>query len=347
MAILGREHLRNQLRKREFAPVYLLFGEETFLRDLAAKTIADLLLVDVPAREFNETDHNLNESDLGRALADAEQLPMMASKRVVIISNVVIPATGRNEKIEEEEEAVLARYLDRPSESSVVIFVAKDIDKRRKISKLLIERSVAVEFKRLSEWELINWAKNKLTELNASADNKALNHLVGLVGDDLRKLSNEIEKLAAAALPDKLITYELVSSLVAHSREIENFALTNNLAEKNRSKTLAILKKILDDGAEPVMLLGLIASHFRRLSLAKEKMSIGTSEREVMGLIRLPASLHSSFLTSARRADSDELSRILLRLAEADISIKTSKGGSGKSGARLQIEMLVCELLTL
>ena len=39
---LTREDLRNQLKRREISPVYLLFGPETHLRDIAARTIADL-----------------------------------------------------------------------------------------------------------------------------------------------------------------------------------------------------------------------------------------------------------------------------------------------------------------
>ena len=62
MAILKREDLRNKLKKREFAPVYLLFGAETYLRDMAAKTIADLVLADSSLREFNEIEHSLTQS---------------------------------------------------------------------------------------------------------------------------------------------------------------------------------------------------------------------------------------------------------------------------------------------
>ena len=71
MSVLSREDLRNKLKRREFAPVYLLFGAETYLRDLSAKTIADLLLSNSSLREFNEIEHSLNNSKLQYALADA------------------------------------------------------------------------------------------------------------------------------------------------------------------------------------------------------------------------------------------------------------------------------------
>ena len=58
----------------------------------------------------------------------------------------------------------------------------------------------------------------------------------------------------------------------------------------------------------------------------------------------MPQSRHEAFLAAARRSNVDTLSRAIRRIAKADLDIKTSKGGSGPTGARMQLEMLVCEL---
>jgi DNA polymerase-3 subunit delta len=339
MKNLSLEQLRNQLRNKEIAPVYLLFGEETFLRDLAAKTIANIALKDSSLRDFNESEISLNEAEIRHAIASAEQLPMMNSHRVIRITDVAISTNKQKNNIKEEDENFLKTYLSRPSESSVVIFIADELDKRLKIAKLLLEHSVSVEFKALEDIELIKWAKDKLKELNATADEKALRYLVGQVGNNVRKLTLEIEKLAVAALPDSVITYELVESLVPDSREISNFDLADYLLAKNKTKSLQTLKKILDDGAEPLMLLGLLSYHFQRLFLAKEMMTEGVDRKEVSRVMRLPYNKQQSFLKTARRTEREKFSQILKRLAETDLAIKTSI-----ATPRLQIEILVCEL---
>jgi DNA polymerase-3 subunit delta len=339
MKILTREDLRNQLIRGEIAPVYLLFGEETYLRDSAAKFIADKALNDSSLREFNETVFSLAESKIEFALSSAEQMPMISTRRVVRITEVVVSASGKKETLKEEDETVLMRYLARPSETSVVIFVADELDKRRKISKLLLENSVAVEFTPLSDNELIDEVKKQLKKVSAQIEERAARHLIGLVGNDLRKLTTEAEKLATAALPDSLVTFELVEQLVPNSRELSNFELTDYLLAKNRTRALQILHKILDDGAEPLMLLGLIANNFHRLFLAKELMRNGVDRTEVARTMRLPFSKQEEFLAAARRADAERLSWNLQRIAQADLAIKTSQ-----ATPRLQIEMLVCEL---
>ena len=337
MNILSREDLRNQLRQDKIAPVYLLFGAEKFLRDLAAKTITEKVLADSPLREFNETTFSLNNTEIQHALASAEQLPMVSPRRVVLITDI--------NKLKEEDEGALARYLARPAETSVVIFIADELDKRRRFVKNLLDNSVAAEFTLLSDAGLTDWAKGKLKEFNAQADDLALRQLIALVGNNVLRLTNEIEKLAVAALPDSIITFDLVENLVPNSRELNNFDLTDYLLSKNRARALQMLRKILSDGAEPLMLLGLIAANFRRLFLAKELMSQGVDRSEVARIIKLPYRKQEDFLANARRAETENLSWILRRIGETDLAIKTSKGGSGASGARLQIEILVCELV--
>lgn len=183
------------------------------------------------------------------------------------------------------------------------------------------------------------WAKGKLKELETQADEKTLREIIALVGNNVLRLTNEIEKLAVAALPEKIISFEMVESLVPNSRELSNFELTDYLLNKNRIRALQILKKILDDGAEPLMLLGLIANNFHRLFLAKELMKQGVDRSEVAKTLKLPYSRQEEFLATARRAETETLSRHLQRIAAADLNIKTSR-----ATPRLQIEMLVAEL---
>jgi DNA polymerase-3 subunit delta len=348
MPVLSRDDLRNQLKKREIAPVYLLFGAETYLRDLAAKTIANLILDENSLREFNENEFSLNQAEnLTYALASAEQLPMIAARRVIRLTDVRVSGSVTKDTLKEEYEPLLVSYLSRPSETSVVIFVADEFDKRRKMAKLLIENSTAVEFSKFTDHELANWARKEIRELGFDAEEKALHHMVALVGDNLRKLTNEIKKVTTAALPDKIVTYDLVESLVANSREIPNFDLTDQLFGKDNRKPLQTLKKILDDGAEPLMLLGLIASNLRRTLMAKELMEQGVERSKIVSIMKLHPKYHEDFLATARKSNAQKLLHIIKRIAETDLAIKTSKGGGGNTGARMQIEMLVCEIVNL
>ena len=107
-----------------------------------------------------------------------------------------------------------------------------------------------------------------MKDLKAETDERTLRHIIALVGTSVRRLSNELEKLATAALPSSYITMELVESLVGRSRELSNFELTDHLVARDRRRALETLRRLLDGGAEPVMLIGLLATT-SRLSLLR------------------------------------------------------------------------------
>ena len=74
-------------------------------------------------------------------------------------------------------------------------------------------------------------------------------------------------------------------------------------------------------------------------------MAQGVERREVARVMRLHPNKQEDFLATARRTDAARFSSIMQKIAETDIAVKTSKGGGGSVGSRLQIEMLVCELV--
>ena len=342
---LTREQLREQLRRREIAPVYVLYGAETYLRDIAAKTIAELSFGKDDVRDFNDDVFSLNTPDnIKNALAAADQLPMMAQRRVVKITEVRVTASANKDSLKEDQFDAIAAYLANPSPNSVVIFVADELNRSRKVGKLLSEKSVSVDFTPLEDAELVKWANSKLDEFGTQMDDRTLRHLIAMIGPDVRRLTIEIGKLSTAALPDKVINIDLVDSLVANVREIPNFDLTDNLVAGNKAKALKILSKILNDGAEPLMLLGLLSYNYRRLLMVKDMMERGVDRSEVSRVMKLRYNDQEAFLAAARRASLDQLKKAVVALAETDLAIKSSIGGPGPKGSRLQLEMLVCKL---
>lgn len=331
MALLRPADLKKSLKQGTIAPVYLLLGPESYLRDQAAREIADEAMHGTLLREFNDISISLTGGDAHAAVAEAEQLPMMSTRRVIRVTDFT--------KLNEDNEAILLAYIKRPVETSVVIFVTNDVDKRKNFGKTLVQKTAAFEFAPLNDGDLAAWARAHLKELKAEVDADVLRRIVELVGSDVRTLSNELNKLSAAALPSGKITMDLVEALVGRSRELMNWDLTDQMLSRNRPRALRVLKHLLDDGAPPVMLLGLIGSTYRRMALAQALLSQGVSSRDIFRQVPMPPFKQQSYLSNLSRTDSRTLARQIARIAEADLGIKTSK-----ATPRMQVEMLVVEL---
>ena len=198
MSSMTRSELDKALAAGRVQPLYLLVGCEGYLRDAAARAIADVAMSGTLLREFNESSFSLLSDHAVSAIAAAEQLPMMSERRVVRIRDFA--------KLRETDEETIIRYLERPVDSTVLIFVADDLDKRKKLTKSLLGSCTVVEFAEVKDAEARAWAKRRLKELNTTADDRVLSDIVRLVGCSLQTLNSELEKLAAAAIDTHRIT---------------------------------------------------------------------------------------------------------------------------------------------
>ncbi|HKR22711.1 MAG TPA: DNA polymerase III subunit delta [Pyrinomonadaceae bacterium] len=329
MKSLTRVELERSLRER-VEPLYLLLGPERYLRRASAQAIADVALSDTLIRDFNEAGFSLQTDAVQSAIAAAEQLPMMSERRVVRVRDFA--------KLRDADEDVLIRYLGNPSPSTVIIFTADELDKRKKSTKALLDFCTVVDFSPLKDSEAKAWARSYLKSLKSAADDAVLSEVINLVGTDVQTLSTELDKLASAALDTNHITMELVDELIGRSRELSNFELGDHLLANNRKRALETLHRLLDDGAEPVMLVGLIAGNYHRLALGKHLLTKGGRE-EVFRNISMPPFKRDSYIATLQRSDAKKIARGIQLTAAADLAIKTSQ-----ATPRLQLELLVCEL---
>ena len=335
MTSLTRPQLDTSLKSGLVAPVYLLVGCETFLREAAAAKISEAALAGTLLREFNESSFSLLSDSATAAIAAANQIPMMSERLVVRIRDFG--------KLREADEEVIIRYLNKPSPSSVVIFIADDLDKRKKLTKTLLSGSTVVDFSAVKDAEAKTWARTRLKELKSAADDRVLTEIVRLVGTDLQTLNSELEKLSAAAIETHTITMQMVDELIGHSRELSNFELGDQLLAGDSRRALTTLNHLLEDNVAPLMLIGLIASNYHRLALAKELIKQGRRD-EASRLVYGSYEKKDAFFSTLQRRDANRIARDIKLIADADLAIKTSLAGGGPKGARLQLEMLICSL---
>jgi DNA polymerase-3 subunit delta len=335
MSTFSRTELERSLKEGRLAPIYLLVGCEGYLRDTGARAIADAALSGTLLRDFNESSFSLSSGGAQEAIAAANQMPMMSTRRVVKITDFG--------KLREADEEELVRYISDPAESTVVIFNTEDLDKRKKLARTLLEKSQVVDYPTLKDGEARTWVKSRLKELKVTCDEQALNDVIMLVGTDVQTLFSELDKLASAALPTRRITVEMIDDLIGRSRELSNWDLGDHLIARNRKQALETLYRLLEGGAQPVMLIGAIAGNYHRLALAKEALTSGSRD-DVFRTVPLPSFKREAFIANLKRNDAEKIAHGIKLIAAVDLAIKTSVGGGGAKGARLQLEMLVCEL---
>ncbi len=156
------------------------------------------------------------------------------------------------------------------------------------------------------------WAAEYVSRAGCYLESSAAAYLVGMVGTDLRRLTNELDKAIAYVGGKGRITKDEFDELVRYSREHSNFELTDAIVEGDRKRALTLLDHIFANPAEPpqtlsVLILGAIASNYRKMLAAKELMGQNVSAQEVAKAIGMPDWKAGQFNERVRRIEAERI----------------------------------------
>ena len=222
------------IREKRFKPVYLLMGEESYYIDLICDAIV--------ANALNETERDFNQTILYGADVDdfalvvnaAKRFPMMAERQLIVVKE------AQNIKGIDN----LSYYLQKPLMSTILVICYKNgILKNKKIIAGIESIGVVYESKKLYDNQLPAFINNYVTAKKLSIDPKAASMMADFVGNDLSRLSGELDKLAISLPEGSLrITPESVERNVGISKDFNNYELLNAIISKNVSKAARIVQ---------------------------------------------------------------------------------------------------------
>lgn len=230
----------DRIKKKDFASVYLLMGEEPYYIDL----IVDALERGVVKEENQAFDQLVfygADSDLELVIASARQYPVMGDRQLVILKEAQT-CTGPKTQLDK-----LASYVAHPNSQGVFVMAYKG-DNLSATSALMKAASKAGEsvvvFKspKIKDYQLAGPIKDYCRSKKIGIEEEAVQILIEYIGNSLQKLFGEIDKLIVSAGPAaQRITAEMVEENIGISKEFNNFELIKAVAFKDYPKTLRIL----------------------------------------------------------------------------------------------------------
>lgn len=308
----------------EQCSVYLLYGSERFLiEEMREKLIQSHI------EPMDVNVYDMNEIPVDYAIEDAETMPFLSDKRVVIIKNPFF-LTGEKQSPSaavEHNLKKLEQYLENPSPFAVVIFEApyKKLDDRKKIVKALKRTAKVFEANPLQEKSIPQWIHNECLALNITIDDDAIDQLYSLIGNDLRKLKTEIEKLSLYVGDDGKITVDVVDLLVTRSLEDNIFALVDHVVNKRMNEAFHALFDLFDQKEEPIKIVLLLARQFRLIAQIHSLRAKGKSVKQMAAYLKLHPFVVQKIISQSQKFSQDECYQMIQILAETDYFMKTGK----------------------
>ncbi|WP_456278221.1 DNA polymerase III subunit delta [Bacillus sp. AK128] len=329
--------IHKKIKAKKFAPLYVLYGKETYFIDETIQLLIEHILKD-EERDFNLSVYDMEETPIDLAIEDAQTLPFFGDKRVVIVKNALF-LTGTKDKVKIDHNLqLLEEYISSPSPTAVFVIVvdSEKLDERKKITKLLKKEAEVFEATLTDEKSLVTWIHSEAKQLKVGITDDAMGMLIQYVRGTVTLLVQELHKMALYVGEEGTITPEVVGLLSSRTVEDNIFELIDCVLSQNISKSLEIYHDLLKLNEEPIKILSLLSGQYRLLYQVKDFSRRGYSQQQIANHLKIHPYRVKLASQKATQFSNEYLLQSINALAEMDYQIK-----SGQQEKRLALELFI------
>lgn len=329
------ENIITQISRKEFRPIYLLMGEESFYID----KITDAILanaLDESERDFNEIIRYGADMTVEAIINEARFYPSFAQYRVVVIKEA--------QEVKKLEE--LVNYVQKPLPSTILVINYKHgtIDGRKKLAAEVEKHGILFESKKVYDNQLPGWINGFVEKKGLKIDPKASIMLADFIGSDLNRIAGELEKLIITMPGNQLrITPELVERNIGISKEYNNFEFLKSVIQRDILKANRIAHYFENNPKNNPLNVTLIVlyNYFSNLMLCHYLPN--KNEGGVMQGLKIPAFQAKDYLFGLKSFSPYKTMEIVSLIRECDAKFK-GIGNSNSSGGDL-LKVLLFKML--
>ncbi|MDE3230069.1 MAG: DNA polymerase III subunit delta [Chloroflexota bacterium] len=328
----------------------LLYGEDEYS---AREELARLR--ETGGFDFNQDTFTGEEADIDQIRVTADTLPFLSERRLVVVLGLPKPKRGASDEDDADEgEAApdeasaspangkgkkgkggalspraftlaLAEYAAHtPETTTLVVVVPGKLEATSPLLKAAKAHGKAREFPKLNAAQAERWVMERVAGFDASITPDAARLLVERIGEELRPLRNELEKLAIAVGRGGQIDVAQVRALTPMTAPTSVFDLTDALARRDQRRALALLHELLADGVAPLAIVGLAAAQTRTLLQVKALSARGMSAFQIAQTAGLAPFAVEKALRLVGRFTTEQLEAAHRALLGVDVSLKST-----------------------
>ena len=319
-------------KNNRYKPVYWLEGEEEYFINQVVDYAEHHVLTEAESG-FNLTVFYGRDASWPEVINACRRYPVSAQRQVVLIKEA--------QHMREIEK--LENYIDKPLSSTLLVIAYKEktLDKRTRFAKMLKEKAELVTTKKMWENQLPEWTSELVRSKGYNINQKALLLIVDHIGNDLSRISHEIEKLLVNLHNRKNITEDDVEKYIGISKEFNVFELQDAFGKRDLPKAIRIIQYFEGNPkAAPIQLvLPSLYSYFSKLFvLLAIAAGDETAASAALG-IKAP-NIVKEYMEAVKRWGFEGVEKALLLLHEYNLkSIGINDVGS--SDASLMKELAV------
>lgn len=319
--------INKQLKAGEFNQVYLLFGEEGYLKKQYRDKLRDALIDSSDTMNYHYFEGNkLNVTEV---LDLGDTLPFFSERRVIVVEN-----SGWLKKAPEDVEKRIESFPD----TTYILFIEREVDKRNRLYKWISKNGYATEMKTPAGSMLVKWVAKNCKEEDIHMDTDTIKYFVTHMGSDMMLLKNELDKLFAYCSEKSEITMEDVQEICISQAVDKLYKMIDAIADRNQKQALSLYHDLLVLREPAMRILFNLTHHFKSLMELSAMKDMDYSYKELAGLCGIMEFAVKKNKTQASSYSYEELRQMVDLCQMTDQNIRT-----GKVSDVVGVELLIVE----
>ncbi|WP_346908061.1 DNA polymerase III subunit delta [Faecalicatena orotica] len=306
--------LNEDLKTGQFKQVYLLYGEENYLKKQYKDRFTKAMLPD--GDTMNYAYYEGKGVDVREVIDLAETLPFFAERRLIVFEN-----TG----FFKNAGADLADYIKEMPDTTYFIFIENEVDKRSKLFKAVKAKGHIVELPFQDEVTLKKWILGQVRKENKQISESTVTYLLNKIGTDMENIQKELEKLFCYTLEKDSIAAEDVDAVCVTQISNHIFDMVNAVAEKRQEHALELYYELLALKEPPMRILYLMTRQYRILHQVRDLLKKGYGRKEIASKAGLHPFAAGKYMDQAKHFGSSELRAIMEDSADIEERVKTGR----------------------
>lgn len=317
--------LNEDLKNGKFKQVYLLYGEEGYLKKQYKDRLTKAMIPEEDT--MNYAYYEGKGINVGEVIDLAETLPFFAGRRLLVFENSGFFKAGGTD---------LADYIKDMPETTYFIFVENEVDKRSKMFKEVKAKGHIVELPFQDEAALRKWILGNVQRENKQIAGTTVDYILHKVGTDMENILGEMEKLFCYTYEREAITKEDVDTICVTQITNHIFDMVNAVAEQNQKKALNLYYDLIALKEPPMRILFLMTRQYRIMYQVQDLSRRGYDRKAIAAKAGLHPFAAGKYIDQAKRFKSAVLRDIIEESAELEQRVKT-----GLLQDRLAVELFI------
>ena len=318
------QRLNQDIKDHSFQRVYLLYGEEAFLKKSYKNRLKDAIVGD------DTMNYNYFEGqglDINELISLADTMPFFNDRRLIIIEDSGFFKSACDELVE---------YLPTLPETTCLLFVESEVDKRNRMYKKVKEIGYIAEMTRQNAKQLAQWAGTILAREGKKITGNTMELFLSKTGDDMENIRMELDKLVSFTLGRDVITDSDVEAVCTVQVTNKIFDMVSAIVNRQTRKAMDLYEDLLTLKEPPMRIMFLIARQFNQMLQVKELMGQGMDKGGIASRLKLQPFIAGKVMGQVRSFNREQILSYVTLCVEAEEAVKT-----GRLGDRLAVELLI------